>query len=110
MPAVHDFLATINEAALARFHIVANWRAAASRASRSFLTGRALGPAGPARCDLPESGYAHAGPEPLLDEILEDPMVQLMMQADHVQAADVRRLLGSARDHRDIEAEGVRPE
>ena len=63
---------------------MADWRAAAAQASRSFLTGHS---------DLPESEYAHAGPEPLLDEILDDPMVQLIMQADHVQAADVRRLL-----------------
>jgi hypothetical protein len=110
MPAVHDFLATINEVALARFHSVANWRAAASQASRSFLTGRAVAPVGPARSDPPESEYAHAGPEPLLDEVLEDPMVQLMMQADHVQAADMRRLLGSAHDHCDIGTEGVRAE
>src|SRR5262245_11424882 len=96
MPAVRDFLATINEVALARFHAVADWRAAAAQASRSFLTRRS---------DLPESEYAHAGPEPLLDEILGDPIVQLMMQADHVQAAYVRRLLGSARDHCDIGTE-----
>ena len=110
MPAVQDFLATINEVALARFHAVANWRAAASQASPSFLAGRAVGAAGPAHADLQESEYAHAGPEPLLDQILEDPMVQLMMQADHVQAADVRRLLGSARDHCDIGTEGARAE
>jgi hypothetical protein len=101
MPAVQDFLATINEVALARFHAVADWRAAAAQVSRSFLTGRS---------DLQESEYAHAGPEPLLDEILDDPIVQLMMQADHVQAADVRRLLGSARAHCDIGTEVARAE
>jgi hypothetical protein len=107
MPAVHDFLVTINEVALARFHAMADWRAATAQASGSFLTARAVGPAEPAPSDLPESEYAHAGPEPLLDEILDDPMVQLMMQADHVQAADVRRLLGSARDHCDIGTKGA---
>jgi hypothetical protein len=110
MPAVHDFLATINQFALARFHVVANWRAAASQASRSFLTGRTVGSAGPARPDLPESECAHAGREPLLDEMLDDPLVHLMMQADHVQAADVRRLLDSARGHRSMATEGDRAE
>ena len=92
MPAVQDLLATINQFALARLPGVASWRA---EASRSFLSGRAAAP-GPACPDLPESEYAHAGPEPLLDEVLGDPVVQLIMQADHVQPADVRRLRGAA--------------
>ena len=85
MPAVQDLLATINQFALARLPGVASWRA---EAGRSLLSGR---PAAPA-AELPESEYAHAGPEPLLDDVLGDPVVQLIMQADHVQAADVRRL------------------
>lgn len=89
MPAVQDLLATINQFALARLPGVASWRA---EAGRSLLSGR---PAAPA-AELPESEYAHAGPEPLLDEVLGDPVVQLIMQADHVQPADVRRLRGAA--------------
>jgi hypothetical protein len=93
MPAVQDLLATINQFALARLPGVASWRA---EAGRSFLRGRAAAPAGPERAELPESAYAHAGAEPLLDEVLGDPVVQLIMRADHVQPADVRRLRAAA--------------
>jgi hypothetical protein len=92
MPAVRDLLATINQFALARLPGVASWCAAGAEASPSFRGGRGAAPAGPERAALPESKYAHAGPEPPLDEVLGDPLVQLIMQADHVQPADVRRL------------------
>ena len=44
-----------------------------------------------------EGAYAHAGPEPRLDDLLSDPLVRLLMRADRVEAADVRRLLGLRR-------------
>jgi hypothetical protein len=94
MPAVQDLLATINQFALARLP-VASWRAEAGRASRSR---RRAAPVGPDSAEAPESAYAHAGPEPLLDEVLGDPVVQLIMRADRVQPADVRRLGAAARD------------
>lgn len=42
--------------------------------------------------------YAHAGVEPSLDEALQDPVVQLMMRADRLDLADVRRSLSAARE------------
>jgi hypothetical protein len=99
MPAVQHILSTINQFALAHLPDVGSWRTAGFEASRSFLTGRTVVPAGPEAPDLPESEYAHAGPEPLLDEVLCDPVVQLIMHADHVEAAEVRRLLGADQHH-----------
>jgi hypothetical protein len=99
MPAVQHILSTINQFALAHLPDVGSWRAAGFEASRSVLTGRTLVPAGAEAPDLPESEYAHAGPEPLLDDVLCDPVVQLIMQADHVQAAEVRDLRGVAQRH-----------
>ena len=97
MPAVQDILSTINQFALARLPMVGGWRAAGFEASRTSLTGRPIAPVRADWPDLPESEYAHAGPEPLLDEVLCDPVVQLIMQADRVQPADVRRLRGAVR-------------
>jgi hypothetical protein len=92
MPAVQEILATINRFALARLPVVGGWRAAGVEALRSSLDGRPIAPVGAEGPDSPESEYASAGPEPLLDEMLDDPVVQLIMQADNVQPADVRRL------------------
>ena len=100
MPAVQDILSTINHFAQARLPVVGSWRAASFQATRSFLTGRTVVPAGSEAPDLPESEYAHAGPEPLLDEVLCDPVVQLVMRADRVQPAEVRRLGGAIRPAR----------
>jgi hypothetical protein len=97
MAAVQDILSTINQFAQARLPIVASWRPATFEASRSFLTGRTVAPDRPETPELPESEYAHAGPEPLLDEVLCDPVVQLVMHADRVQPAEVWRLRGAAR-------------
>ena len=96
MPAVQGILSTINQFAQARLAIVSGWRPANSETSRSFLTGRTIGPVGPEAPELPESEYAHAGPEPLLDEVLCDPVVQLIMRADGVKAADLQSLVGAA--------------
>ena len=96
MAAVQDILSTINQFAQARLPVVGSWRSASFEASRSFLTGRTIVSAGPEAPDLPESEYAHAGPEPLLDEVLCDPVVQLIMRADGVAAADLQNLLGGA--------------
>jgi hypothetical protein len=99
MPAVQDILSTINQFALARLPVVVGWRAAGVEARRYSLTGRPIAPV-PADClDLPESEYAHAGAEPPLDEVLCDPVVQLIMQADRVRPADVRHLLRPAGRH-----------
>jgi hypothetical protein len=99
MPAVQHILSTINQFAQAR------WPVMGGRPAAGFA-GRADPLARPDRPDAPESAYARAGPEPPLDEMLDDPVVQLIMQADHVPAADVRRLLGAAQ-RRTMPASGV---
>ncbi len=100
MPAVQDILSTINQFALARLPAVSSWRPVSFEASRTSLTGRPIAPVRADWPDLPESEYAHAGAEPLLDEVLCDPVVQLIMQADRVQPAEVRHLLGAVRSYR----------
>ncbi|MGH6903876.1 MAG: hypothetical protein ACREIR_14170 [Geminicoccaceae bacterium] len=52
-------------------------------------------PGAPEAPDVPESAYAHAGTEPSLEEALSDPVVQLIMQADHLEPAELRRLLAA---------------
>jgi len=44
-----------------------------------------------------ESAYAHAGPEPRLEELLSDPLIRLVMRADRIEPAELRRLLGLRR-------------
>jgi hypothetical protein len=102
---VQDILSTINQFALARLSVVGGWRAAGSETSRSALTGRIVVPVGPAPPDLPESEYAHAGPEPSLHDVLDDPVVQLVMHADGVEAADLQSLLGAAQRHHAVAVE-----
>ncbi len=41
--------------------------------------------------------YAHAGAEPALEELLCDPIVQLMMRRDGVARRDVERVIEAAR-------------
>jgi hypothetical protein len=89
MPAVQDILSTINHFAQARLPVMGSWG----------FAGRTDPIVRPEHPDAPESAYAHAGPEPLLDEILDDPVVQLVMQADRVQAADLEHLLGAKQRH-----------
>jgi hypothetical protein len=42
-----------------------------------------------------EGAWAHAGDEPALEELLRDPVVHLVMRADHLEPAQVRRWLRS---------------
>jgi hypothetical protein len=53
------------------------------------------GAAGAADASEPwdEGAYAHAGDEPLLEDLLRDPVVHLVMRADRLEPAQVRRLL-----------------
>jgi hypothetical protein len=99
MPAVQDIFSSINQFAHARLPLMAGWRSAGFEAGRSFLTGRITAPVGQDVPDLPESEYAHAGPEPLLDEMLCDPVVQLIMRADGVKAADLQVMVDAAERH-----------
>jgi hypothetical protein len=89
MPAVQHILSTINQFAQARLPVMGSWRAVGFAARTDPL-------ARPEPPDAPESAYAHAGVEPPLDEMLDDPVVRLIMRADHVQPADVWRLLDTA--------------
>ena len=83
---------------------------AAVRAILSTLSGLAQAGPGPAataaRRTAPAQGaaaapmegaYAHAGPEPRLEELLSDPLIRLLMRADRVEPAELRRLLGRGR-------------
>lgn len=56
---------------------------------RTTATGR-IRPAVPEWCEGP---YAHAGVEPSLDELLHEPIVQLIMRADRCDPTHVRHLL-----------------
>ena len=42
-----------------------------------------------------EGEYAEAGVEPPLEELLDDPVMHLMMRADHLEPEQVRRLFMS---------------
>jgi len=44
-----------------------------------------------------EGAWAHAGPEPLLEDLLSDPLIRQLMRADRVEPADLRRLAGRQR-------------
>jgi len=92
MPAVQHILSTINQFAQARLPVMGSWRGVG-------FAGRTDPLVRPEHPDAPESPYAHAGPEPLLDELLGDPVVQLIMQADRVQPTDLQHLLGTAQRH-----------
>jgi hypothetical protein len=43
----------------------------------------------------PEGPYTEGGVEPPLEELLDDPVIHLMMRADHLEPEQVRRLLTS---------------
>ena len=103
MPAVQDILSTINQFAQARLPVMGGWRAAG-------FAGQTDPPVSPADPDGPESAYAHGGPEPLLDEILGDPVVQLIMRADSVQPIDLQHLLGAAQRHVATAGDVLRPQ
>jgi hypothetical protein len=103
MPAVHEIISTLNQLAQARLP-AAGWRGGSFDASRFIPAGwMRLPPAGP---EVPESVYAHAGTEPPLEEVLSDPVVQMIMQADRLEPAEVRRLLAAVRRQRHRAAAG----
>lgn len=59
---------------------------------------RAMAAAGPASGPPSlDSRYAHGNVEPPLEEVLRDPIVHLIMRADRLDPADVRRSLGATR-------------
>jgi hypothetical protein len=97
MPAVHEIISTLNQFAQARLP-AAGWRGGAFDATR-FVWGGWMrsSPVAPELPEAAEGAYACAGAEPALEEMLSDPVIQLIMQADHLKPAEVRRLLEAAR-------------
>ena len=97
MPAVHEIISTLNQLAQGRLP-AAGWRGGSFDATRFIPAGwMKVPPAMPGPPEAEESAYAHAGAEPPLEEVLSDPVVQLIMQADHLEPAEVRRLLAAFR-------------
>ena len=80
MVAVRALLATLN--GFAQTGTLARGRARQSAADR-----------GHAGEPWDGGAWAHAGDEPPLEELLHDPVVRLVMQADRLEPAQVRRLL-----------------
>jgi hypothetical protein len=54
--------------------------------------------AAPAAEPADDGAYAHAGDEPPLEDLLHDPVVRLVMDADRLEPAQVRRLLRARQD------------
>jgi hypothetical protein len=94
MPAVHDIISTLNQFAQARRP--AGRRGGRFDAIRLLSAGWMKQPPDEVAVEPPESAYAHAGTEPSLEEMLSDPVVHLIMRADRLQPADVRRLVVDA--------------
>ena len=97
MPAVHEIISTLNQFAQARLP-AGGWRGGSFDATRFIPAGWMRSPPViPEAPEVPESVYARAGTEPSLEEALSDPVVQLIMRADHLDPAEVRRLLEAMR-------------
>lgn len=99
MPAVQAIISTLGDVARAR--LLAGQRVRRGRepaTSRSALAARVQpGEVASVPPERWESLYVEAGVEPLLEELLRDPIVQLLMRADRVEPADVRRIVDSVR-------------
>ena len=88
MVAVRALLLTLNGIAQAGLLAGSRMWPAETPGGGSGATG-AADPAEP----WDEGAYAHAGDEPLLEDLLRDPVVHLVMRADRLEPAQVRRLL-----------------
>ena len=102
MPAVHEIISTLNQLAQARLP-ASGWRGGSFDATRFIPAGWMK--AAPVMSEAPEvleSAYARAGTEPSLEEVLSDPVIRLIMRADHLEPAEVRRLLEVLRRKRAI--------
>jgi hypothetical protein len=47
--------------------------------------------------DMSHSVYARGGVEPPIDDVLDDPIIQLVMRSDRLERSDLRALASSAR-------------
>ena len=93
MAAVRAITQTLNRLVPARL-LASGWgkdvgpgSAAMATRLRPGARGRTMPP------PLPVEPYESAGIEPHLEEMLRDPIVQQIMRADSVEAAEVRRML-----------------
>ena len=82
MVAVRNLLSSLNSLAQSGLH-VSGWRDGDRAATLAV--------------SLDEGPYAEGGVEPPLDELLDDPVIHLMMRADHLDPEQVRLLLASRR-------------
>ena len=82
MVAVRNLLSSLNSLAQSGLH-ASGWRDGDHAATVA--------------ADPHEGPYAEGGVEPPLDELLEDPVIHLMMRADHLEPEQVRLLLTSRR-------------
>ena len=89
MAAVRNLLSSLNSLAQSGLH-AGGWRDG-DRATALAATAHDV-------TQGPEEGaYAEGGVEPSLDELLDDPVIHLMMRADHLEPEEVRFLLTSGR-------------
>jgi hypothetical protein len=72
-----------------------NGLAQAGSAARGWLRSGPASGEGRAAPPADDGAYAHAGDEPLLEDLLHDPVVRLVMDADRLEPAQVRRVLGA---------------
>ena len=89
MVAVRALLSTLN--GIAQAGLLARSRVWPAEAPGDGGAEAAADPTGP----WDDGAYAHAGDEPLLEDLLRDPVVRLVMRADRLEPAQVRRLLRS---------------
>jgi hypothetical protein len=97
MAAVRAITQTLNRLAPARL-LASGWGKGVGPGSATMAT--RLRPGGRGRtmpAALPVEPYESAGIEPGLEEMLGDPIVQQIMRADCVEAAEVRRMLRARR-------------
>ena len=48
-----------------------------------------------------QAAWSVAGPEPALDELLQDPMIELLMRRDRISRQDILRAVQRARQRLD---------
>jgi hypothetical protein len=92
MAAVRDLLSSLNSLAQSGL-LASGWLRTADHGAAAPA---GLG-AGAAAWEPPQGPYTAGGVEPPLDEVLDDPVIHLVMRADRLEPEQVRRLLASGR-------------
>ena len=99
MTAVRAIIDTVNELAQAPLRAgsrVWNGLPAASVGQAGIRRARAAARVATEPPPL-DSRYAHGNVEPPLEEVLGDPIVHMVMRADRLEPADVRRMVSAGR-------------